>query len=431
MGYGIISEVGNLLVEILCRELVPDVILHSNNIGLCSPDNHGDLNLGICLYDVNESDDILAAGMVNAGMKKQVYPSTYLNLYYMITAYSESDMKFRAAEEQRILGKVIQVLRDNNVLTEEILGDGVAMSARIELQRMDRYEKMRMWNFPNVPYKLSLFYRVQPVEIASAKTKQITRVKDVSFLAGEDRVAFHASLVVFIIDDFTGKPVTGSNVKVSILGQKEPVVKGDGYHIFMNLTEPSVTLLCESRIYEKRTKQVALEGGIKQEVLIIRLLPNAAYPMPSNTTCVSGRTQPRRRLLFWNGTGKGYKLLHDYNCQESGKEHLLSVFNPDNKEMEGKVFFICGQGKQEKEFFTIVGKTEPYYRMDRVLSKDYKKIGTVVMPVCEIYADRNGDFFLPVARGNTQKTELVCMAEGEKEEKKFELLPGKNNTILL
>lgn len=428
MGYGIISEVGNLLVEILCRELVPDVILHNNSIGLCSPDDHGDLNLGIYLYDVNESEDVLAGGMVNAGTKKQAYPSTYLNLYYMITAYSESDMKFRAAEEQRILGRTVQVLRDNSVLTEEVLGDGVTMSARIELQRMDRYEKMRMWNFPNVPYKLSLFYRVQPVEIPSAKTRQITRVRDVTFLAGEDRVAFRTSLVVLVIDDFTGKPVVGSNVRVSIPGQRAPVVKGDGYHVFMNLTEPVVSLLCESGIYEQRTEQVELAGGMGNEVLIIRLLPNAAYPMPANTTCISGKTQPGRRLLFWSGDGKGYKLLYDYYCQEKEKEHLIAVFNPDNKEMEGKGFFICCQ--EEKEFFTVVGKTEQHYRMDRVLSRDYKKIGTVIMPVYEIYADEKGEFFLPIA-GEGQKTELVCQAEGEEEEKRFELLPGKNNTIIL
>lgn len=429
MGYGIISDVGNLLIEILRRELVPDIILHNNNIGLCSPEDHGDLNLGIYLYDVNESEDVLSTGMVNVGTKKQAYPSTYLNLYYMITAYSESDMKFRAAEEHRILGRVIQALRDNSILSEEVLGDGVTMSARIELQRMDRYEKMRMWNFPNVPYKLSLFYRVQPVEIPSAKTREITRVRDVSFMAREDRVRFHASLVVLVIDDFTGRPVVGSNVKVSIREQKPPVVKGDGYYVFVNLTETSVTLLCESGIYEQRTEQVDLAGGMENEVLIIRLLPNAQYPIPSNTTCISGRTQPGRRLLFWNSDGKGYKLLYDYTCQEKENEHLIDIFNPDNKEMEGKVFFICGQDERKKEYFTIVGKTDQHYRMDRPLSRDYKKVGTVIMPVYEIYADERGEFFLPVAGNYDQKTELICQAEGDKEDKKFELLPGRNNEI--
>lgn len=185
MGYGMITEIGNHIIDILCREMVPDVIQHESNIGMCSPEEHGDYNLGLYLYDISESEEIQSAGMVNAGLHAQSYPSTYLNLYYMITAYSASDLKFRAAEEQRILGKTIQVLRDYGVLSAELLGEGVNGTARIDLQRMENYEKMRMWNFPNIPYKLSLFYKVGPVEIASSKTREITRVRAIDFTVKE------------------------------------------------------------------------------------------------------------------------------------------------------------------------------------------------------------------------------------------------------
>lgn len=187
MGYGIIADVGNLLVDILAKDMVPDVIQNADGIGLCSPDEHGDLTLGIYLYDINESEELVQPGMVNNGLRSQSFPSTYLNLYYMITAYSASDMKFRATEEQKILGKTVQVLRDHSVIAPDLLGDGVSMAARIELQKIDHYEKMRMWNFPNVPYKLSLFYRVMPVEIPSAKSKSITRVTNVEFAVQEQK----------------------------------------------------------------------------------------------------------------------------------------------------------------------------------------------------------------------------------------------------
>lgn len=185
MGYNIVSEVGNLLVQLLCRELVPDVVQHSDNIGLCSPDEHGDFQLGIYLYDISENMENPVSGMVNAGPSRQQYPPTYLNLHYMITAYSESDLRFRALQEHQILGKVVQVLRDYSVLTEEMLGGDVNTPARIEMQQMDRDEKMRVWNFPNVPYKLSLFYKVQPVEIKSTKTREVTRVRETVFSVQE------------------------------------------------------------------------------------------------------------------------------------------------------------------------------------------------------------------------------------------------------
>lgn len=185
MGYGIISEVGTRMADILCREMVPDVIPHSNQIGLCSPGEHGNFRLGISLYDISENEDVVVSGMVNTGLKTQTYPPIYLTLHYMITAYSGSDIKFRAREEHRILGRVIQVFRDYDVLTGEAPGDGAAKTARIELERLKRYEKMRMWNVANVPYRLSLFYRVRPVEIPSARTREMTRVRDVDYTVEE------------------------------------------------------------------------------------------------------------------------------------------------------------------------------------------------------------------------------------------------------
>lgn len=185
MGYGIVAEVGEVLVRLLSENMVPDVILSPNNIGLCSPEEHGDLNLGIFLFDIEESEEVVTQGMVNTGLRRQAYPSVFLDLYYMVTAYSDSDLKFRAREEQKILGKVIQVFRDYSVLSEQMLGEGVSLPARIELQKLGQYEKNQMWNFSGIPYKVSLFYRVGPVEITSAKVKEIARVTDVSFAVRE------------------------------------------------------------------------------------------------------------------------------------------------------------------------------------------------------------------------------------------------------
>lgn len=181
MGYEVIANTGRFLVQLLCRELVPEVILYRNSIGLCSPEEHGDFKLGIYLYDISQSEDIVAAGMIDEGVKCQRYPPVYVSLSYMITAYSDSDLKYRSGEEQKILGRVAQTMHDNSVITEAQLGDGVSMSARIEMLRIEQYEKVRLWNFPNIPYKLSLFYKVGPVEISSEKTREVARVRDIRF----------------------------------------------------------------------------------------------------------------------------------------------------------------------------------------------------------------------------------------------------------
>ncbi|NLL17523.1 MAG: DUF4255 domain-containing protein [Clostridia bacterium] len=177
--YTIIADIGNAIVQRLRDHLVPSIIINTENIGLCTPGDRGDILLGVNLYDIKENQDIVVTDMSPKGEKQLKYPSTFYDLYYMITAYSTSDIKFRAAEDQKILGKVLQVLKDYPSFTAEQLGSELAGSRfvpRIELLQLEQEEKMKLWNVPNVPYRLSLFYKVYPVEIESTRVKEITRV---------------------------------------------------------------------------------------------------------------------------------------------------------------------------------------------------------------------------------------------------------------
>ncbi len=181
-GYTIISDVSDALVKILRDNLVPDVIQSMDGIGLCSPAEKGDFALGLYLYDIRENEDIFASGMQMAGQNEQRFPPKYINLFFMITAYSMSDLKYRASEEQRILGRVIQVLMDHGTLDPAIIGKSGGNDRypiRLEMLRLDNDEKMKLWNIPNEPYKLSLYYKVSPIEIESTRVKNVSRVRQV------------------------------------------------------------------------------------------------------------------------------------------------------------------------------------------------------------------------------------------------------------
>lgn len=180
-GYSIISDVGNEIVKLLRDHMVPEILASSDAIGLCSPQDKGDLSLGVYLYDVKESEEMMGLRRQASTETTVKAPSQYLNLYYMITAYSSSDIKFRASEEHRILGRVLQVLWDNAVL------GGEPYPMRIELLRLDSEEKLKMWNTPNLPYKLSLYYKVYPVEIESLKVRTVRRVTEADFAVEERR----------------------------------------------------------------------------------------------------------------------------------------------------------------------------------------------------------------------------------------------------
>lgn len=180
--YTIISDIGSALVKLLRSEMVPEVIQNADAIGLCSPADKGDLVLGLYLYDVRESEEVFETGMRTLGTGEQRYPSKFINLFYMVTAYSMSDIKFRASEEQRILGRAMQVLMDHAVLDDLLFGTDQARGrypVRIDQLRLDNDEKMKLWNMPDVPYKLSLYYKVAPVEMESGRTRKIHRVRQI------------------------------------------------------------------------------------------------------------------------------------------------------------------------------------------------------------------------------------------------------------
>ena len=186
--YTVIAETGKAIVQLLQRELVPDIIQNADAIGLASPADKGDLVLGIHLYDISESEDIRVSGMISDGVDRQRFPPGYLTLSYLITAFSISDVKFRSEEEQRILGKVYQVLRDYPVLnpnTMEFVSGSSRDGIRVEPIKMETEERLKIWNFPNLAYKLSLYYRMGPVPMESAKTREIRRVRELELRVEE------------------------------------------------------------------------------------------------------------------------------------------------------------------------------------------------------------------------------------------------------
>lgn len=178
--YTMIADVGERMVQVLQRELVPEVVLNPNEIGLRSPEEHGDVSLGLFLYDVRMSEEVRQQGHAVIRNEAIQRVPVYLTLYYMITAYSSGDLKFRLAEEERILGKVIQTFHDYPVIPLEEVDPEKSSGTdlHISMLRMNADEKARIWNFQGVGNRLSLFYKVTPVAIDSGLRSGFTRVTD-------------------------------------------------------------------------------------------------------------------------------------------------------------------------------------------------------------------------------------------------------------
>lgn len=172
------------MLKLLSDQMVPEVIPNENQIYLGKPGDLPQALLSVYLYDVQKSKEAGTNGMVHKGLNKQGYPSVYLSLYYMITALVSSDVKFRDLEEQKITGRVIQVLNDYPYLskdTYQAAEGNEAGNIGIQMLSLNREEKNKIYNFTNNTYRLSLFYQVSFIELLSSKERKISRVSELDF----------------------------------------------------------------------------------------------------------------------------------------------------------------------------------------------------------------------------------------------------------
>jgi hypothetical protein len=179
--YLALADVGNSIVKLLRENMVPEPVSKPEFIGLCSPAEKSDFQLTLHLYSIVENGEFRPVSMVNAGENKLRFPPMSLTLFYLLTAHSSADVKSRANDEQRILGRAIQVLNDNRVLDgSKLIGTLADNNEALEVvfERTTHEEMLKLWSFPSVPYKLSVIYKVSPVFIESTKVREVKRVID-------------------------------------------------------------------------------------------------------------------------------------------------------------------------------------------------------------------------------------------------------------
>ena len=179
--FNIISDVSNSILKTLRDNLCPELIQSPESIMLTIPsDKNADFQLGIYLYDIQEMREYRQTEYVRVSPSKRKLPPKPLNLYYAVYINSKSQMSVDAENEQRILGRVMQILMDFPVLSEEFLEED-EMGATVTIQTMSFEEKTKLWSVLNIPYQLAIYFSVAPVLLSSRKVSSFTRVVDASF----------------------------------------------------------------------------------------------------------------------------------------------------------------------------------------------------------------------------------------------------------
>ena len=179
--YTALVEAGNALVELLRENLTPEPISNKELIALCSPHECENNQVTVWLYQIEEDTQGVSSGYYQVDRNTQrKHPGRY-NLRFLVTAHSKAPAQMKEADQYRMIGAAIQVLRDHPIIDPEYLKGSLAEQGAIinvVLEKTSQDQLLKIWNNTSNNYKLSFVVLLSNIEIDSNKERRVTRVTD-------------------------------------------------------------------------------------------------------------------------------------------------------------------------------------------------------------------------------------------------------------
>ncbi|MBO6303400.1 MAG: carboxypeptidase regulatory-like domain-containing protein [Ruminiclostridium sp.] len=226
------------------------------------------------------------------------------------------------------------------------------------------------------------------------------------FTSPSRRLVMRLSIIVQVTDDLTGLPVSGSNARVWIEGQKPAIVKQDGRYVFVDVPEGEYVLNASGGIYTQTAVKCKVTEGAAENVTL-RLMPNRLYPLPADHVRIEGKAAPGAVLRMYSADrSAAFKLL---SGAKKGSR-VVGIYHSEGINIQGKLLKII-EPDGGSEYIRVVAAEEgdmSEYQLADKLKAAYPKIGTVVLPVTECAADSNGDFTVMLKTGSGSSTEMIC-----------------------
>ena len=180
--YTALVEAGNALVELLRDNLTPEPVDNRETIALCSPHESENNQLTLYLYHVEEEARNLTSGYYQVDRDTQRIPPAQFVLRYLVTAHSKAPVQMREADQSRVLGAVLQTIRDNPVIPQRYLEGSLAEEGadlHVTVENTPLEHLLKIWNNNSKEYKLSVAIMVTGVTIQSKRERRVPRVTEV------------------------------------------------------------------------------------------------------------------------------------------------------------------------------------------------------------------------------------------------------------
>lgn len=186
--YTIISDIGKGLVSLLRDKLVPEPVDKGESIGICDPKERGGYIVGIHPYDIKEDTSGRATENTNLPDGSVQDPPAMIELYYVVSVCSKAEIETKALDEAKIIGKIIQIFKDNPTIPPRYMPNNVGMpieNVPISMLPLNMEEKVKVWTMFGEPYKLSVFYVVGPIAIDSENIHKAKKKVETVYLSSD------------------------------------------------------------------------------------------------------------------------------------------------------------------------------------------------------------------------------------------------------
>lgn len=186
--YTALVEAGNGLVELLRDNLTPEPIGNREAIALCSPHESENNQLTVYLYQVEEDTQGVQSGYYQVDRNTQRKRPARYNLRFLVTAHSKAPAQLKEADQYRMIGAALQVLKDHPVIDAGYLSGSLAEQGaviNVVLEKTSQDQLLKIWNNTSTQYKLSFVVLLSGVEIDSRRERTITRVTDVEIYTNQ------------------------------------------------------------------------------------------------------------------------------------------------------------------------------------------------------------------------------------------------------
>lgn len=244
-----------------------------------------------------------------------------------------------------------------------------------------------------------------------------------------EKINVHLSKAVLIKDAFSEETLT-TGMQIRVFPDGQPVLKPDGYCLFLNMEQEEFEVEIDSPVYRHRTIRLKADGGEQTEEIF--LYPSKAYPVKSGSTWIFGLALPETELWFhFEESGGECKLLCDYHKEDE----RISIFKKGKNGRGKKNWYIWDKEEKTGEYFQVQDNSDEQevYGLVCPLKSDYRKKNAVLYPAFLYMTDETGELYILLDHLKDENYELhysFCK-KGEKICRKAEIQGRKQNMLNL